>query len=399
MKRALALILVFVVLAGAAGALGWFQFRVKPEMIKGFILKAGRPVQTVAVVAAAEESWRPQLNAIGSFRAVQGVEVAPQVGGVIRAIRFESVQDVKKGDVLVEIDDSTEQADLKSGQAGLLNASSTFDRQTQLVSGGTTSKATFDQARAGRDQSSAQVERIKAVIAQKVVVAPFSGRLGIRRIDVGQYASPGMNLITLQQLDPIYADFQMPEQSLAVLASGQAVDVSVDAFANRSFSGVVKFIDSRVNPETRNVLVRAEIANKDKALLPGMFAKVSVSAGKPAQVVTVPRTAIAYSLYGDSVLVLQPAPPEPGGAQASPTQGKAAPAQSNAAPAQGDEVFTTDRRTVKLGDVRGDRVAVLEGVAKGDRVVTQGQLKLQPGTRVKPDAAAAFPKMSPMPKE
>ena len=385
MKRAAALILVFVVLAGLAGGLAWFQFAFKPEMIKGFISKAGQPTPSVAAAEATIESWPPQLRAIGSFRAVKGVEVAPQVGGVIRAIKFESAQDVKEGDVLVEIDDSTEQADLKAFEAALLNATSTFERQNQLVVGGTTSKATFDQARAARDQAAAQVQRIKAVIAQKNVVAPFTGRLGIRRIDIGQYVSPGTALIGLQQLDPVYADFQMPEQNLAILAVGQPVDVTVDAYPGKVFTGAVKFLDNRVNPDTRNFLVRAEIPNPDKALLPGMFANVTVRAGAPKQVVTVPRTAIAYSLYGDSVIVLKPEPPTAGSAQA--------------ATPQSDQIYATDRRTVKVGDVRGDRIALLEGVKDGEQVVTQGQLKLQPGARVKIERGANFPPMKPMPKE
>ena len=385
MKRAAALILVFVVLAGLAGGLAWFQFAFKPEMIKGFISKAGQPTPSVAAAEATIESWPPQLRAIGSFRAVKGVEVAPQVGGVIRAIKFESAQDVKEGDVLVEIDDSTEQADLKAFEAALLNATSTFERQNQLVVGGTTSKATFDQARAARDQAAAQVQRIKAVIAQKNVVAPFTGRLGIRRIDIGQYVSPGTALIGLQQLDPVYADFQMPEQNLAILAVGQPVDVTVDAYPGKVFTGAVKFLDNRVNPDTRNFLVRAEIPNPDKALLPGMFANVTVRAGAPKQVVTVPRTAIAYSLYGDSVIVLKPAPPPAGSAQA--------------ATPQSDQIYGTDRRVVKVGDVRGDRISILEGVKAGEEVVTQGQLKLPPDARVKIERGANFPPMTPMPKE
>ena len=385
MKRAFALFVVVVVLAGLTGALAFFQFRTKPEMIKGFILAAGQPVASVAAADAAQETWAPQLRAIGSFRAVQGVDVAPQVGGVIRAIKFESGQDVKKGDLLVEIDDSTEQADLRSSQAALLNASSTYDRQNQLIAGGTTSRAQLDQARAGRDQAAAQAERAKAVIAQKNVTAPFDGRLGIRRIDIGQYASPGLALITLQRLDPIYADFQMPEQALAVLAVGQAVDVTVDAFPNKPFTGSVKFIDARVNADTRNFLVRAEIPNADKRLLPGMFANVVVRAGTAAQVVTIPRTGVTYSLYGDSVLVVVPAPPPTGSAQA-------------ATPASNDQIFTVERRSVKIGEVRGDRVSIIEGLARGERIVTQGQIKLQPGARVKIDESAAFPPMVPLPK-
>ncbi|MCB1544438.1 MAG: efflux RND transporter periplasmic adaptor subunit, partial [Rhodoblastus sp.] len=255
MKRAIILVLALVVLLGAAGGLGYFQMVVKPAMIKGFIQKAGQPTNSVAATQARTETWTPTLTAIGSLRATQGVEIAPQVGGVVRAIKFESSQDVHKGALLVEIDDSTEQADLKANQAALLNAQSTLNRQSKLVSGGNSTQATLDQATAARDQAAAAVERTKAIIAQKRIAAPFDGRLGIRRIDIGQYVSPGAPLVTLQQLDPIYVDFQAPEQYFARLAVDQTITLTVDAFGGKTFSGKVKFLDARISTDTRNFLV------------------------------------------------------------------------------------------------------------------------------------------------
>ena len=389
MKRAIILVLALVILLGAAGGLGYFQMVVKPAMIKGFIQKAGQPTNSVAATQAKTETWTPTLTAIGSLRATQGVEIAPQVGGVVRAIKFESSQDVQKGALLVEIDDSTEQADLKANQAALRNAQATLDRQSKLVSGGNSTQATLDQATSARDQAAAAVERTKAIIAQKRIAAPFDGRLGIRRIDIGQYVSPGSPLVTLQKLDPIYVDFQAPEQYFARLAVGQTITLTVDAFGGKTFNGKVKFLDARISTDTRNFLVRGEIQNDEKKLLPGMFANVSVSAGSPREVVTLPRTAVVYSLYGDSVYVLKTPAPKPGEAQAAQPQAGVKPS---------DALYEVERRFVRVGETHGDRVEIADGVKAGETVVSEGQVKLFPGMRVRIDPKAGLPPMNPMPK-
>ena len=389
MKRAIVIVLALVILLGAAGGLGYFQMVMKPAMIKGFIQKAGQPTSTVAATQAKTETWTPTLTAIGSLRATQGVEIAPQVGGVVRAIKFESSQDIQKGALLVEIDDSTEQADLKANQAALRNAQATLDRQSKLVSGGNTTQASLDQAIATRDQAAAAVERTKAIIAQKRIVAPFDGRLGIRRIDIGQYVSPGTPLVTLQKLDPIYVDFQAPEQYFARLAVGQTITLTVDAFGGKTFNGKVKFLDARISTDTRNFLVRGEIQNDEKKLLPGMFANVSVSAGSPREVVTLPRTAVVYSLYGDSVYVLKTPAPKPGEAQAAQPQAGVKPS---------DALYEVERRFVRVGETHGDRVEIADGVKAGETVVSEGQVKLFPGMRVRIDPKAGLPPMNPMPK-
>ncbi|MBV8849278.1 MAG: efflux RND transporter periplasmic adaptor subunit [Methylobacteriaceae bacterium] len=383
MKRAFLFIVVLLLFVGLAGGLGYFQYFVKPEMIRGFISQAPQPVNAVAAARAESENWTPLLPAIGTFRAVQGVEVAPQVGGVVREIRFESSQDVTKGMPLVQIDDSTEQADLKSNEAALKNADISLLRQRQLITGGNTPQANVDTALATRDQAAAAAERTRAVIAQKAVVAPFTGRLGIRRIDVGQYVSPGTMLVTLQQLDPIYVDFSLPEQIIAELKPGQSLETTVDAYPGAGFKGTIKFVEARVNADTRNVMVRGEIANPQKKLLPGMFANVNVLAGAPKQVVTLPRTSISYSLYGDSVYVLNPAPQKPGEAQA----------------ASSDQFYTIERRFVRPGDTRDDKVAILEGVKPGELVVSEGQIKLQQNARVRVDPNAGLKPMNPRPRE
>jgi membrane fusion protein (multidrug efflux system) len=383
MKRAFLFLVVLLVFVGLAGGLGYFQYFVKPDMIRGFISQAPQPVNVVAAAGAETAKWTPLLPAIGTFRALQGVEVAPQVGGIVREIKFESSQDVAKGAPLVQIDDSTEQADLKSNDAALKNAEVSLQRQRQLIAGGNTPQANLDAAWATRDQAAAASEHTRAIIAQKAIVAPFAGRLGIRRIDVGQYVSPGTMLVTLQQLDPIYVDFSLPEQNLADLKPGQTLETQVDAYPGTIFKGTIKFIDARVSADTRNVMVRGEMPNPQKKLLPGMFANVNVLAGAPKEVVTLPRTSISYSLYGDSVYVLTPAPQKAGEAQA----------------AGSDQLYAIERRFVRPGDAREDKVAILEGVQPGELVVSEGQIKLQQNARVRVDPNAGLKPLSPRPRE
>jgi RND family efflux transporter MFP subunit len=269
--------------------------------------------------------------------------------------------------------------------AQLRNAELSLERQQTLAAGGNAAKAQVDAALATRDSSSATVEHARAIIAQKAITAPFAGRLGIAKVDIGQFVSVGTSLVTLQQLDPIYVDFQMPEEALNRLAIGQQTSMTVDAFPDRNFAGKVTAIDARVNADTRNVLVRAEFENADRKLLPGMFANVEVTTGAPADVLTLSRTAIVYSLYGDNIFVVKAAPPKAGEAQAATAGGPT-------------ENLVVERRFVRLGDARGDRVAVLEGVKPGERVVTAGQIKLQNNSPVAIDAAGALPLPAQPPK-
>ncbi len=372
MRRGFFLVVVFLLLAGLAGGLAWFQFVFKPEMIRGFIAKTPQPVSSVAVEAAREETWQSRLPAIGTFRAVKGVEVASQVGGVLVSIAFESGQDVRQGATLVQIDDSVEQADLKANEANLKNTELALERQRTLVGGGSTTKAALDAATAARDSAAAAVERTRALINQKKLVAPFDGRLGLRRVDIGQYLSPGAAIVNLQQLDPMYIDFPLPEQSLSQLREGLAIEVQADAYPGEVFKGRIASLDARVSAETRNVLVRGQIANAHTRLRPGMFGNVDVLAGEPRKVVTTPRTAITFSLYGNAVYVVAPAP-----------------ADAGSAPVSEGEALVVERRFVRTGATRGDRIEILEGVAPGDRLIIEGQIKLQPGGRVKIAATGA----------
>jgi len=385
MKRSIIFIVVLLSLIALGGGLGYFQFVVKPGMIKSFILAAPPPPASVAVAAPRIETWAPHLPAIGTLRAVQEVNIAPEIGGVIVSVRVKSGQDVEKDAPLFEIDNSVEQADLKNNLAVLKNAGLVLERQRQLIQGGNTAKSNFDAAEAARDSAAAAVERVRAIIDQKILTAPFAGRLGIRKLDLGQYVSPGTSLITLQQLDPIYVDFPVPEKSLGVLKPGQEIDAEVDAYPGQIFRGVIETIDARVAQDSRNILVRGQLDNKKKQLWPGMFANVNVIAGTPAKVVTLPRTAIAYSLYADSVFVVKPVLSDAGGVQA--------------APVNEDAALKVERRAVRTGEIREDRVVIIDGVEPGETIVAQGQLKLQSGERVRIDPAARLDAPAVRPRE
>jgi membrane fusion protein (multidrug efflux system) len=374
----IALVLLIIVIGGFA----YFQFVVKPQMIQGFIAANKQPPVTVTAEPAKVESWTPKVPAIGTLVAAEGIDVASQVAGTVVSIHFQSGEDVAAGALLVKLDDSVEQADLKSGQAQLTNANLQLERMAALLKRRTASQADYDSALAQRDIAAAAVEHTQALIAHKAITAPFAGRLGIREVDIGDYVTAGKALVNLQQLDPIYVDFPVPEQDFRRLLIGQTVEAAADAYPGETFTGQIKSIDARVNQDTRSVLVRTELENPDHRLLPGMFANVNVLAGAPQRVVTVPRTAVTYSLYGDSVYVVQSANAAESGAQAA--EGSAS---------------VAERRFVRVGDTRGDRVSITEGVKEGEEVVTSGQIKLQPNAHITVDNSAPLKAPAERPRE
>jgi membrane fusion protein, multidrug efflux system len=377
-RRPVVFLVALALLAALTGGLAYFQFVIKPNLVRGFITAAFAPKPTAVTAEAARvEKWPPELTAIGTLRAYQGVIIAPQAAGVVTAKHFESGDDVEVGAPLINIDDSVEQADLANGLAQLKNAEATLVRQKTLVVQGNTPQSTVDAAIATRDSAAATVERTRAVIAQKAIKAPFAGRLGLRNVDIGQYVAVGTSLVTLQQLDPIYADFPVPEEALRSLAAGQSVSMTVDAIPGRSFEGKIEAIDARVSAESRNVTARAVFANPDRKLLPGMFANLTVTTGQPASVLTIPRTAIVYSLYGDNVFVVAAAPH--------------AREQGGVSDKGGASGLIVERRFVRVGAARGERIAIKDGLRPGERVVTAGQIKLQAYMPVTLDETAALP--------
>jgi membrane fusion protein, multidrug efflux system len=377
-RRPIVFVVTLALLAAATGGLAYFQFAIKPVIVKTFMAAAFAPKPTAVTAEAVKaEKWPPELTAIGTLRAYQGVIIAPQAAGVVTAKHFESGDDVEVGALLINIDDSVEQADLANGLAQLKNAEATLARQKTLVVQGNTPQSSVDAAIAARDSAAATVERTRAVIAQKAIKAPFAGRLGLRNVDIGQYVAVGTSLVTLQQLDPIYADFPAPEEALRSLAVGQAVSMTVDAIPGRTFEGKIEAIDARVSAESRNVMARAVFANPDRKLLPGMFANLTVTTGEPASVLTVPRTAIVYSLYGDNVFVVKAA--------------AHAREQGGVSDNGGPSGLIVERRFVRVGPAQGERIAVEEGLRPGERVVIAGQIKLQAYMPVTLDEAAALP--------
>jgi membrane fusion protein (multidrug efflux system) len=376
-------IITGIVAAILLAGLAWFNFMFKPNMIKSFLATQSPPPATVTAEAARAEKWVERLTSIGTLISSHGVDITSQVAGIVTEVYLESGAEAERGASLVQLDVAVETADLASAKATLAEAEVAYQRQADLIAKRVTSEANLDTARAKRDTAAAAVNKIEAVIAQKTIKAPISGRLGIRKVERGQYVSPGMVLVTLQALDPIRVDFPMPEQLIGKLRVGQKIEVTVDAFPGEVFKGDIESLDARVAQDTRTLLVRGSLPNGLRRLLPGMFANVVVLAGDPKEFVTVPRTAITYSLYGDSIYAVKEETP--------PADGKT---KEGARPK-----LIAERRFVRTGQVRDERVAILSGVKEGEQIVTTGQLKLNPGATIRIDNSQSLTRPEERPKQ
>ena len=387
------------------GGVGYFNLVFKPKMIGEFMKKMVPPPATVTAEAAKSERWTDRVRAIGTLVAIEGVDVAPQVGGTVTDYYFDSGHDVKKGDRLVKLDTSVEEADLADNKATLTQAILDFDRQVNLVKKGAVSQAVLDQTIAKRDSAAAAVQKMEATIALKTIAAPFAGRLGLRHVERGQYVSPGQALVWLQALNPIWADFPVAESAVGKFTIGSHIELAADAYPGETFKGEVEAFDAKLNQDARMLMIRARVPNPDLKLLPGMFANVAVLAGGAKDYVTVPRTAVTYGLYGDSVWVVNEGPAEPEAppppmAKAEPVASAvAADATPTGAIPAAEPKLTAERRFVRVGPSEGDRVAILEGIKPGEQVVTSGQLKLQPGATIKVDNAGALKAPAELPKQ
>jgi len=390
-------ILTAVIAALIVGVLAMWNFVWKPDMIKGFITANVPPPATVTSEAARTEKWVEHLTSIGTLFSSHGVDVTSQVAGIVIEASAESGSDVEQGASLVQLDIAVETADLASAKAVLAEAEVAFQRQSDLNAKKVAAEANVDTARSKRDTALAAVNKIEAVIAQKTIRSPVSGRLGIRKVERGQYVSPGMTLVTVQALDPMRADFPMPEQAIGKLRVGQLIEIAVDAYPGKVFRGTIESLDARVAQDTRTLLVRGSLPNPQRQLLPGMFANVTVLVGEPRPVVTVPRTAVTYSLYGDSLYVVKPA--EPSDKDKDKDKGKGTVGQAAASTAGGDRKLIAERRFVKTGQARDDRVAIISGIRAGDEVVTTGQLKLNPGAAIRVDNGQPLVRPEERPKE
>ncbi len=360
MKRRLVVGLVFILAVGLCGGLIWFNF-FRDKMITQFFATMQQPAQTVTAAKVEAKTWTPAIGAIGTAKAANGVELAVQVGGVVKEINFKSNERVPEGKVLVQLDDAVDRADLANVQAQVKLAEATFTRSRALASRGITAEATFEQNEASLATARAQEARTKAVIDQKALKAPFGGVAGIPRIDVGQYLQPGTVVASFQDLSSMKVDFTVPEQRAGEIKLGQEIRVGMTE-ADLPFKGRVIGKDPRVDPATRLVSVQALIEdNKDGTILPGQFLHVEVILPEQPNVMTAPQTAVIASLYGDYVYTVE---------------------QEERA---GQQVQVVKQVFVKTGRRRGGAIEILSGIQSGQQVVASGQNKLQAGATVKID--------------
>ncbi len=366
--------LIAAVLLGAVfGGLAWFNM-FRDQMIRQAFAPKDPPPVTVSTARAMIDSWPRSIDAVGTLQAIRSVDVAPQVGGIVNEIAFEAGQRVKKGDVLVRLDVAVENADLKRLEAVRRMSQLTYDRARQLTEKQFSSQAALDQAKATLDTAEADIARIRALVDQKIVRAPFDGVLGVRLVNLGQYVAPGTKLVGLQQLDSLYANLTLPEQRLADLKVGQPVAIRVDTFRGREFTGRITTIDPQLDQANRMVLVQATIDNPEHLLRPGMFANATISLERIDRLVIVPKTAIDFSLYGDSVYVVV-----------------------DSTAADGARIKRAERRPVTTGDQRNGLIAIAKGVEEGEEVVIAGQVKLQNNAPVLVDNSIALRQGAPEP--
>jgi membrane fusion protein (multidrug efflux system) len=327
-------------------------------MIKKFMSSMQAPPQTVSATKAELSPWQPQIEAVGSLRAVRGADLSLEVSGVVDSISFNSGDDVKEGVVLLKLRSEDDVAKLESLQATAVLNQLTYDRDIKQFKIQAVSQATLDIDKANLKNAQAQVAQQQAILDKKTLRAPFAGHLGIRAVDLGQYLSAGTAIVTLQALDPVYLDFFVPQQSVARIRIGAPVTVKIDAFKDKTFPGEISAINPKVDASSRNVQIRATLKNPDHNLLPGMYATVDIVTGSPENYITLPQTAITYNPYGDTVYVVD-------------DKG-----------VDGKQQLVARQTFVTTGLTRGDQVAVLKGVKAGETVVTAGQIKLHNGSPV-----------------
>jgi membrane fusion protein (multidrug efflux system) len=356
--------MVIMLVAVAVVFGGIFGFQVfKAAMIKKFISALSNPPQTISAATAGTSEWQPNIEAIGSLRAVKGAELSLEASGVVESISFNSGDDVAAGAILLKLRTADDVARLDSLKAMAELNEITLDRSQRLLKTQATSQAQLDSDAAKLKDTKAQVAQQQAVIDKKILRAPFAGHLGIRAVDLGQYLGAGTPIVTLQALDPIYVDFFVPQQSVDQVRLGQQVAVKVDAYKDQTFAGEISAVNPKVDVSNRNVQIRATLKNPDHKLLPGMYATIDVAVGPPATYVTLPQTAITYNPYGDTVYVVE----------------------SKNNDAEGRPQLVARQTFVTIGPTRGDQVAILRGIDAGDTIVTAGQIKLHNGSVVMVD--------------
>ncbi|MBA1278295.1 efflux RND transporter periplasmic adaptor subunit [Stutzerimonas stutzeri] len=331
--------------------------------------KAPKPPVNVEVVESRRQPWQRQLSAIGTLTAFQGIDLSVEVVGTVSDVQFRSGEKVNKGQPIVLLDSEIEQASLVAAEADLHLAKVEFERARSLVDRQAISRSEYDRLNAESQKAAATVAQLKASLAKKRILAPFSGTIGIRQVDVGDFVAAGTPIATLQDLSTLFVDFYVAEQQVPSLAIGLPVHIQVPAFPGERFTGTLVALNPKVDVTTRNIQVRAELANPGERLLPGMFADLQVLLPDDEPQVVVPETAITYTLYGNSLLLVK--------------EGQAPePEEGDVAPERNEPYLVVERRFVETGERRDGRVVILDGLDAGEKVVIAGQLKLDTGTHV-----------------
>jgi membrane fusion protein (multidrug efflux system) len=352
------MIIMLVIVGVLLGGIIAFNL-IKGRMIAKFMAESPTPPATVTTMKAEYQAWQPQLGAVGTLRAVRGVDVTTEVAGLVRSVHFASGDEVKAGAVLAELNADSDVALLHSLEAQADLARTAFERNRAQLEARAISQAQLDSDAANLKSTQAQVAQQLALLRKKTLRAPFAGRLGISKVNPGQYLNPADQLVTLQAIDPIYVDFFLPQQELQKVSVGQPMTLAIDVVKGASFTGSISAVDPRVALETRNVQVEATLANPKRQLLPGMFGRVSVAVGAEQRYLTLPQTAITYNPYGSTVFIAK---------------------DSGKKDDKGKPMRVAQQVFVKTGPTRGDQVAIVTGIEPGAEVVTSGGLKLKNGT-------------------
>ena len=351
------MILMLVAAALLVGALGYFKLRQVQAAVKGGGFQP--PPAAVTTIVAKQETWPSTLSVVGTTAPVHGVTVSADLPGTVDTITFDSGKFVHEGDVLVQLDTRQERAQLAAMEAQRDLAKINYDRMRQLVNGGVISRMDYDKSTAEQRQTEANVGEIKATIQRKTIRAPFSGILGIRQVNLGQYMSAGTAIVSLQALNPIYANFNVPQQVMSQMRPGQNVKISTDGASGHEYSGRVNALESTVDESTRNVQVQATLANPENKLRPGMFVQVEVGVGAQRSLFPLPASAINYAPFGDSVYIV-----------------------TDLKGPDGKTYRGVRQQFVKIAGARGDQVGIVSGLSQGDEVVTSGAFKLRNGAAV-----------------
>lgn len=346
------------------------------KMMNNFFDHMPEPPATITTSVAKQDSWAQTLGAVGTVKAVNGIDLTSRINGIVDSIHFQSGDRVKAGDLLLTLDDKEDRATLASLDAAAKLAQQNLDRYQRLYKQGSVSDAQLDQARSQRDQAVAQAKAQRERVSYKNITAPFAGELGIRQVDLGQYVAPGMALVSLQSLSPIYVNFSLPEQDLPQISQGLAVEATLDSQPGVVFTGEINAVSPGVDAATRNFSIQAKFDNADMKMRPGMFASVNIQLSQAKTVVVVPRTAITFNPYGDSVYVVVKSKGE-----------------------DGKESTSVKSRFIKLGEARGDMIVVTDGLKPGEEVATSGLLKLRNNMPVVIDNSVQPPaELNPQPK-